>query len=77
MTNYQIKFFKIVLSSDGHPFKALQRVISVDASETSDDAIRVAQERFEGLEGIGDWRLRADVVEAFADQSWSEQRKVA
>ena len=73
MASYQIKFFKTVLSSDGHAFKVLQRVIAIDQSENSEDAIRVAQQRFEGLENIGDWRLRADFVEAFADQ----QRSVA
>lgn len=68
MTNYQIKFFKHLLSSDGHRFKVLQRVIPVDQSASSEDAVRVAQRRFEGLENIDDWRLRADVVEASAEQ---------
>jgi hypothetical protein len=62
--NYQIKFYKHLLSSDGHPFKVLQRVIPVDQSDSSDDAIRVAQQRFAWLENVGDWRLHADCVEA-------------
>jgi len=67
MTRYEIRFFKTLLSSDGHPFKVLQRVIPVDQSESSDDAVRLAQRRFEGLENVGDWRLHADFIEAHAE----------
>ena len=63
MTNYQIKFFKNLVSSDGHPFKVLQRVI-VSQSDSCDEAVRIAQRRFEGLENVGDWRLHADFCEA-------------
>jgi len=66
MTSYQIKFFKNLVSSDGHPFKVLQRVI-VSQSESCDEAVRIAQRRFEGLENVGDWRLHADFCEASAD----------
>ena len=66
MTNYQIKFFKNLVSSDGHPFKVLQRVI-VSQSESCEEAVRIAQQRFEGLENVGDWRLHADYCEASAD----------
>jgi hypothetical protein len=65
---YRVKFFKNVLSSNGHPFKVLQRVIPVDISASHDDAIRIAQERFEGLENIVDWRLHADFVEASTER---------
>jgi len=68
----QIKFFKNVLSSDGHPFKVLQRVVSVSQSNTCEDAIRIAQQRFAGLENIGDWRLHADFFEASADTQASQ-----
>jgi len=70
MADYQIKFFKNVLSSDGHPFKVLQRVVSVSQSHTCnscEDAVRIAQQRFAGLENIGDWRLHADFFEASDD----------
>jgi hypothetical protein len=67
MAEYRIKFFKNILSSDGHPFKVLQRVIPVDQSASCDDAVRIAQQRFEGLENINDWRLHADFVEASAE----------
>jgi len=70
MAEYQIKFFKTVLSSDGHPFKVLQRVVSVSQSNactTCEDAVRIAQQRFAGLENVGDWRLHADFFEASTD----------
>jgi hypothetical protein len=75
--NYQIKFYKHLLSSDGHPFKVLQRVIPVDQSDNSDDAVRVAQRRFEGLENVDDWRLHADVIEACAEQQRMPDSKAA
>ena len=68
MADYQVKFFKTVLSSDGHPFKVLQRTVSVSQSDCScEDAVRIAQQRFAGLENVGDWRLHADFFEASAD----------
>jgi hypothetical protein len=63
MTSYQIKFFKNLTNSDGHRFKVLQRVI-VSQSESCDEAVRIAQRRFEGLENVVDWRLHADFCEA-------------
>ena len=77
MADYQIKFFKNVLSSDGHPFKVLQRVVSVSQSNTCEDAIRIAQQRFAGLENIGDWRLHADFFEASADPQAAQQSTAA
>ena len=75
--NYQIKFYKHLLSSDGHPFKVLQRVIPVDQSNSSDDAIRVAQRRFEGLENVADWRLHADCIEACVEQQRAHDSQAA
>jgi hypothetical protein len=75
--NYQIKFYKHLLSSDGHPFKVLQRVIPVDQSDSSDDAVRVAQRRFEGLEKVGHWRLHADCIEACVEQQRTQESTAA
>jgi hypothetical protein len=66
MTKYQIKFFKNLTNSHGHPFKVLQRVI-VSQSESCEEALLIAQRRFEGLENVGDWRLHADFCEASPD----------
>jgi hypothetical protein len=68
MTTFQVKFFKNLLSSDGHRFCVLQRVIPVGRCETVEDAIRTAQHRFERLEQVPDWRLHADFVETCAEQ---------
>lgn len=73
MTARQVKFYKNLLSSDGHPFKVLQRVISVDRSKDADDAVRIAQHRFERLEQIGDWTLHADYVETDAGKPRSDR----
>jgi hypothetical protein len=77
MAEYQIKFFKNLVSSDGHPFKVLQRVISVSHSQNCEDAVRIAQQRFEGLENVGDWRLHADFCEACADSQAPQQNNAA
>ena len=63
MTTYRVKLFKNLLSSEGHPAKVLQRAIAVAGSPTSDDAITIAQNRFEQLEHVPDWKLHADLVE--------------
>ncbi len=63
MTGYRVTFFKDLLSSDGHPFKVLQRTITVARSKTADRAVQVAQRRFERVKNIPDWKLHADSVE--------------
>jgi hypothetical protein len=34
MSTYHVSFFKYLLSSDGHPFKCLQRRIDVNDAES-------------------------------------------
>ena len=68
MTTYRVKFFKNLLNSDGHPFKVLQRVVTVDQSKTADDAMRAAQRQFEACEQVSDWRLHADCIEAAPEE---------
>jgi hypothetical protein len=62
MTSYKVTFFKHVLSSDGHRFKAPQATISVRA-ENVKEAERRAQSDFACLRGISHWTLHADIVE--------------
>jgi hypothetical protein len=62
MPHYEVTFFKYVLSSDGHPFKAPQAVISVCADNIK-EAERRAMSRFACLRGIPDWNLHADTFE--------------
>jgi hypothetical protein len=47
MPSYRVQFSKNVLSSDGHPFKAAQRIIKIDDVPSPDDAIRAAWLQFD------------------------------
>jgi hypothetical protein len=62
MTRYIVTFFKNVLSSDGHPFKAPREEIEIWA-DTSQQAMEVAQRRFAGIRRIPSWQTHADTVE--------------
>jgi len=44
MARYQVKLFKDLLSSNGHPFHCLQSVTEVDADGPSDAIARVLTE---------------------------------
>jgi hypothetical protein len=63
---YRVSFFKNLVSSDGHRFKCLQEAITVK-SQSSDDAVRAAEQQFERDWNIENWRLHADEVEAVED----------
>jgi hypothetical protein len=51
MSTYHVSFFKNLLSSDGHPFKCLQRRIDVDDAESAAQAAESASITFEALYG--------------------------
>jgi hypothetical protein len=68
MTDYQVRFYKRLQNSSGHPFSVLQRTIVVSRSETVEDAVRIAQQQFERLEEVRDWHLHADFVETDAEE---------
>jgi hypothetical protein len=68
MASYQVKFIKKLLSSDGHGFEVVQRVISVGRSTDAEEAARIAQHQFERLEHVPDWRLHADFCETSAEE---------
>lgn len=63
MTCYRVSFFKNLLSSDGHPFKVVQRVLEVRDCQNADEAISAAQRRFAELERVPSWTLHADCAE--------------
>lgn len=63
MPSFRIEFFNTLLSSDGHPFKVLQRVVKISDSKTAEDAVQVARRDFERLEQVPDWKLHADCCE--------------
>ena len=62
MSTYHVSFFKNLLSSDGHPFKCLQRRIDVTDAETASQAAESASRSFEALYGCP-WKLHADSIE--------------
>jgi len=58
MSTYHVSFFKNLLSSDGHPFKCLQRRIDVTEAESPAQAAQSASRAFEALYGCP-WKLHA------------------
>jgi hypothetical protein len=62
MSTYHVSFFKNLLSSDGHPFKCLQRRIDVADVENAAQAAESASGAFEALYGCP-WKLHADSIE--------------
>jgi hypothetical protein len=62
MSTYQVSFFKNLLSSDGHPFKCLQRRIDIVDAESTAQAAESASRAFEALYGRP-WELHADSIE--------------
>jgi hypothetical protein len=66
---YRVKFINTLLSSDGHPVSAVQRVVRVQDAETPEDACRKAQEQFAKLEHVEHWSHHAQCVEVEIDES--------
>ncbi len=73
MTQYRVSFFKYLLSSDGHPAKALQRTIEVRHARSSDRAIKAAQCRYARACAVPDWTLHADAMEVQVDTPGVQQ----
>jgi hypothetical protein len=63
MSCYRVTFFKNLLSSDGHPFKCVQRVFEVRRARSADRALEAAELRYERLHRGHDW--------TFTRISWS------
>jgi hypothetical protein len=63
MPAFRVKFVNRLLSSEGRPFKCVQREVPIDLAPSAEDAVKLAQRRFEELERIGDWRMRAQSFE--------------
>ncbi len=68
MPAYRVKFLNTLLSSDGHPVSAVQRVVCVPQADTPEDACRIAQAQFAALEHVGHWSHRAQSVEVEIDE---------
>ena len=67
MSCYRVIFFKNLLSSDGHPFKCIQRAIDIRHARNADRAVEAAELRYERLHHVHDWTL-------YADFRWQEGR---
>src|SRR6266446_3399430 len=63
MTSYRVLFFKRLTNSYGRSCNICQRSIEIASMPSSERAVAAAKNRFAQLEGVPDWRLRADTVE--------------
>jgi hypothetical protein len=77
MTAYRVKFFKNLVSSDGHPFKCLQKVIHVRHSRSPERAEAAAKHRFRRTEHVADWKLHADTLETEVEHIGADRQKSA
>lgn len=68
MPAYRVKFLNTLLSSDGHPISAVQRIVRVPYADTPDDARRKAQEQFAELEHVEHWSHHAQCCEVEVEQ---------
>ncbi|HZD89324.1 MAG TPA: hypothetical protein VE224_04445 [Pseudolabrys sp.] len=69
MPAYRVKFSNRLLSSDGHPISAVQRVIRVPRADSPEDACRIAQAQFAALERIEHWSQHAQCCECEVDEN--------
>lgn len=63
MTHYQVAFFNNLVSSNGRPFKCLQRAVTVSEAQDSEAAAEKAKREFERLENVGHWKRHATFFE--------------
>lgn len=75
MPAYRVKFVNRLLSSDGHPVSAVQRVVRIAQAETPDDACRQAQAQFCKLEHVEHWSHHAQDVEVELDEPAPDNSK--
>jgi hypothetical protein len=67
---YQVKLFKDLLSSDGHPFHCLQSIIDVEA-ESPDRAVQLVLHDMR--RSASDWDISVAALEDGAAQ-WNSSR---
>lgn len=63
MPAFRVKFVNRLVSSQGRSFTCVQREVPIERAPSVEDAIKLAQQRFEELERVGDWRMRAQSFE--------------
>jgi hypothetical protein len=62
MIRYVVTFFKQLVDSTGHPFKASQEQIEL-VGDNRQEAVEAAKERFADTRHVRDWTLQADSFE--------------
>ena len=77
MSHYRVSYFKKLLSSDGHPFKCLQKRFDIVNSENAEQAAEVATRQFEKLHGCQNWKVFADSIEVESAGDSCAQQKLA
>jgi hypothetical protein len=63
MPNYQVSFYKDLLSANGYPFHCLQQRFMVEDAPSSASAVATAQRRFELVHHAASWRCNADSID--------------
>ncbi len=63
MRRYVVRFFKGVFSSQGRPVEICQRWFEIEAADKA-AAIEAAKPMFIAAEGVPEWSLRADRIDA-------------
>jgi hypothetical protein len=63
MSGYRVRFFKNLLSSDGHQFKCLQQQFDIPDVESAEKALDSAARQFEKLHRVRNWKMFADSIE--------------
>jgi|SRR5690349_21038612 hypothetical protein len=63
MADYRVLFFNSLVNSYGKPFKCLQRAITVSSANDAGEASEKAKLEFERLEGVPNWKCRAQFLE--------------
>jgi hypothetical protein len=65
MSHYVVTFFKQLVDSNGHPFKAPQQEIEL-VGDNPQQVVELAKERFAGARRVCDWTIHADSFELSA-----------
>lgn len=67
MKSYRVSFFKNLLSSNGHPFKCLQKAVEIRHARSRERAVRAAKQRYARFHHAPHWALHADSFEVEVD----------
>jgi hypothetical protein len=63
MKTYEVRFFKTLLSSDGHPFRCLQDRLEITDAGSAETAIAQAERQYETLHNVSTWDRWADSID--------------